>query len=44
MNSTIKGIVEAGDATDNMLIVSLEFAQSWLDKEGLATSLAQCQK
>ena len=26
---TIKAIVEAGDATDNMLIVSLEFAQSW---------------
>ena len=35
---TIKGIVEAGDATDNMLIVSLEFAQSWLDKEGLANN------
>ena len=35
---TIKAIVEAGDATDNMLIVSLEFAQSWLDKEGLANN------
>ncbi|KGQ71235.1 membrane protein [Chelonobacter oris] len=28
----IKAIVEAGDATDNMLIVNLEFAQQWLDK------------
>ena len=35
---TIKAIVETGDATDNMLIVSLEFAQSWLDKEGLANN------
>ncbi|NBI42073.1 FtsX-like permease family protein [[Haemophilus] felis] len=35
---TIKGIVETGDATDNMLIVSLEFAQQWLDKAGLATN------
>ena len=35
---TIKGIVEAGDATDNMLIVNLEFAQNWLDKEGLANN------
>jgi putative ABC transport system permease protein len=26
----VKGIVEAGDATDNMLIVSLDVAQSWL--------------
>ena len=34
----IKGIVEAGDATDNMLIVNLEFAQHWLDKEGLANN------
>ena len=31
----IKGIVEAGDATDNMLIVNIEFAQNWLDKEGV---------
>ena len=31
----IKGIVEAGDATDNMLIVNVEFAQNWLDKEGV---------
>ncbi|MBG6241270.1 MAG: FtsX-like permease family protein [Candidatus Symbiopectobacterium sp. Dall1.0] len=30
----IKGIVEAGDATDNMLIVNLELAQKWLQKEG----------
>ncbi|KHN91281.1 ABC transporter permease [Pectobacterium actinidiae] len=30
----IKGIVESGDATDNMLIVNLELAQKWLDKEG----------
>ncbi|EPH3384712.1 ABC transporter permease [Klebsiella oxytoca] len=30
----IKGIVEAGDATDNMLIVSLDVAQSWLQKPG----------
>ena len=31
--------------TDNMLIVSLEFAQSWLDKEGLANNaLLQYQK
>ena len=29
-NLQIKGIVEAGDATDNMLIVSLEVAQAWL--------------
>lgn len=28
----IKGIVEAGDATDNMLIVNLELAQKWLHK------------
>ncbi|MGC7559177.1 ABC transporter permease [Pasteurella sp. PK-2025] len=28
----LKGIVEAGDATDNMLIVSLDFAQRWLNK------------
>ncbi|QGM80509.1 ABC transporter permease [Otariodibacter oris] len=37
-NFTIKGIIESGDATDNMLIVSLEFAQDWLDKQGLATN------
>ncbi|THA16223.1 ABC transporter permease [Rodentibacter pneumotropicus] len=35
---TIKAIVEAGDATDNMLIVNLDFAQSWLEKEGLANN------
>ena len=35
---TIKGIVEAGDATDNMLIVNLAFAQNWLEKEGLANN------
>lgn len=29
---TIKGIVEAGDATDNMLIVNLDLAQKWLNK------------
>ena len=34
----IKGIVEAGDATDNMLIVNVEFAQNWLDKEGLVNN------
>ena len=34
----IKGIVEAGDATDNMLIVNVEFAQNWLDKEGVANN------
>ncbi len=34
----IKGIIEAGDATDNMLVVSLDFAQQWLDKEGLVTN------
>ncbi|MDG6894648.1 ABC transporter permease [Volucribacter amazonae] len=34
----IKAIVEAGDATDNMLIVNLTFAQDWLDKEGLANN------
>ncbi len=28
----VKGIVEAGDATDNMLIVSLDVAQDWLQK------------
>ena len=35
---TIKAIVEAGDATDNMLIVNLDFAQNWLGKEGLANN------
>lgn len=30
----IKGIVESGDATDNMLIVSLDLAQKWLNKAG----------
>ncbi|OOF54856.1 ABC transporter permease [Rodentibacter genomosp. 2] len=34
----IKAIVEAGDATDNMLIVNLDFAQNWLEKEGLANN------
>ncbi|MFK3704041.1 putative ABC transport system permease protein [Raoultella sp. BIGb0138] len=31
----VKGIVEAGDATDNMLIVSLDVAQDWLQKPGI---------
>ncbi len=35
---TIKAIVEAGDATDNMLLVNLSFAQNWLEKEGLANN------
>ncbi|MDA5479372.1 FtsX-like permease family protein [Yersinia intermedia] len=30
----VKGIVEAGDATDNMLIVNLELAQKWLNQPG----------
>ncbi|MBV8872550.1 MAG: ABC transporter permease [Metakosakonia sp.] len=30
----VKGIVEAGDATDNMLIVSLDVAQNWLHQPG----------
>lgn len=34
----IKAIIEAGDATDNMLIVNLDFAQNWLEKEGLANN------
>lgn len=34
----IKAIIEAGDATDNMLIVNLAFAQDWLDKDGLANN------
>lgn len=34
----IKGIVESGDATDNMLIVSLDFAQNWLEKDNQATN------
>ncbi|MGQ0286222.1 ABC transporter permease [Pasteurellaceae bacterium 22721_9_1] len=34
----IKGIVEAGDATDSMLIVNLSFAQDWLEKDGLASN------
>ena len=34
----MKGIVEAGDATDNMLIVNVEFAQNWLDKEGVVNN------
>ncbi|OOF87780.1 ABC transporter permease [Rodentibacter ratti] len=35
---TIKAIVEAGDATDNMLIVNFDFAQNWVEKEGLANN------
>lgn len=35
---SIKAIVEAGDATDNMLIINLDFAQNWLEKEGLANN------
>ncbi len=31
----IKGIVEAGDATDNVLIINLPLAQSWLDRPGV---------
>ena len=34
----IKGIIEAGDATDNILIVNVEFAQNWLDKEGVVNN------
>ena len=34
----IKGIVEAGDATDNMLIVNVDFTQNWLDKEGIVNN------
>ncbi|HEY0209854.1 ABC transporter permease [Acerihabitans sp.] len=30
----IKGIVEAGDASDNMLIVNLDLAQKWLHQPG----------
>lgn len=30
----VKGIVEACDATDNMLIVSLDVAQAWLNQPG----------
>ncbi|POP42648.1 ABC transporter permease [Superficieibacter electus] len=30
----VKGIVESGDATDNMLIVSLDVAQAWLRQPG----------
>ncbi len=30
----IKGIVEAGDATDNMLILNLDLAQDWLHQPG----------
>ncbi|OOR97160.1 ABC transporter permease [Canicola haemoglobinophilus] len=35
----IKAIVESGDATDNMLIVNLEFAQNWLEKDELVTNM-----
>lgn len=31
----IKAVIESGDATDNMLIVNLEFAQRWLNKPHL---------
>lgn len=34
----IKGIVESGDATDNMLIVSLDLAQTWLGKTGVISN------
>ncbi|ABR75019.1 ABC transporter permease [Actinobacillus succinogenes] len=34
----IKGIVESGDVTDSMLIVNLEFAQDWLEKDELASN------
>ncbi|MDG2941219.1 ABC transporter permease [Exercitatus varius] len=34
----IKGIVESGDVTDSMLIVNLELAQNWLEKDGLASN------
>ena len=34
----IKGIIESGDATDNMLVVGLGFAQKWLNKPGLVTN------
>ncbi len=30
----VKGLVEAGDATDNMMIVSLDVAQAWLHQPG----------
>lgn len=30
----VKGIVEAGDATDNMLIVNFDLAQAWLGRPG----------
>lgn len=30
----VKGIVEAGDATDNMLIVNFDLAQAWLQRPG----------
>lgn len=33
----VKGIVEAGDSTDNMLIVSLDVAQAWLHMPGKIT-------
>ncbi len=33
-NLQIKGIVESGDATDNMLIVSLDVAQARLHQPG----------
>lgn len=40
----IKAIIEAGDATDNMLIVNLEFAQHWLEKKGKPLMLYSMSK
>ena len=34
----IKALIESGDVTDSMLIVNLEFAQNWLEKDGLASN------
>ncbi len=34
----IKGIIESGDAADNMLIVSLDLAQKWLNSTGSINS------
>ena len=30
----VRGIIEAGDATDNILVVTLDLAQQWLDAPG----------
>lgn len=35
----IKGIVEAGDATDNMLVVSMELAQKWFNQRHISNAL-----